>query len=202
MLLCNTAVTTSRPTTPLTRACSVQLLIQLLNFLMLFMLFFGTYLFQVGLIGELVKEFRGTLYIMPAYTVTYAGYAACRLVRVVAVFACACWLPSTQHLPHPPTAPMSTCAVIHGGRWPVERRAVGHPRVCVCVHLPKIRCVAAVCCLPLTPLHSALTTPTHPPTTLQWRSCTTSPYCAPPCGWARRSGTSAARGCRGLGLAL
>jgi hypothetical protein len=29
----------------------IQLLIQLLNFLMVFMLFFGTYLFQVGLIG-------------------------------------------------------------------------------------------------------------------------------------------------------
>lgn len=56
---------------------------QLLNFLMLFMLFFGTYLFQVGLIGVLVREFKATLYVMPLYTIVYAAYAACKLVSCI-----------------------------------------------------------------------------------------------------------------------
>lgn len=60
-----------------------QLLIQLLNFLMVFMLFFGTYLFQVGLIGVLVKEFRGILWAVPTYAVVYIGYAACKIVLLI-----------------------------------------------------------------------------------------------------------------------
>ncbi len=58
-----------------------QLLIQLLNLLMIFMLFFGTYLFQVGLIGVLMKEFQGVLYVMPLYAGVYVAYAATKLVR-------------------------------------------------------------------------------------------------------------------------
>lgn len=59
----------------------MQYLIQLLNLLMVFMLFFGTYLFQVGLIGVLLKEFKGSLYIMPLYTAVYIAYSGCKLVR-------------------------------------------------------------------------------------------------------------------------
>lgn len=56
-----------------------QMLIQLLNLLMLFMLFFGTYLFQVGLISLLMKEFRATLYTLPAYGVLFVIYGGVKL---------------------------------------------------------------------------------------------------------------------------
>lgn len=46
---------------------------------MFFMLFFGTYLFQVGLIGLLVREFRNVLWAAFAYGCAYAAYAVCKL---------------------------------------------------------------------------------------------------------------------------
>jgi len=59
-----------------------QLLIQLLNCMLLFLLFFGTYLFQVGLIGVLMKEFRVVLYVMPLHAAVYVAYAGIKGVRV------------------------------------------------------------------------------------------------------------------------
>lgn len=59
----------------------VQFGLQLLNAILLFMLFFGTYLFQVGLIGVLLREFRGVLAALAAYAVLFAAYAAVKLVR-------------------------------------------------------------------------------------------------------------------------
>lgn len=58
----------------------VQLGLQLMNAILLFMLFFGTYLFQVGLIGVLLREFRGVLAAMAAYAVLFSAYAAVKLV--------------------------------------------------------------------------------------------------------------------------
>ena len=56
-----------------------QLAVQLLNLLLLFLLFFGTYLFQVGLVSEVVREFRNTLAAMALYTVVFIAYAAYKL---------------------------------------------------------------------------------------------------------------------------
>ncbi len=52
---------------------------QILNFLLVFLLFFGTYLFQVGLIGEVVKEFKPALYIMLLYLGVYGAYAGAKI---------------------------------------------------------------------------------------------------------------------------
>lgn len=59
--------------------CSVQFFIQLLNLTFFTMLLFDTYLFQVGLVGVLVQEFRGLLVGLGAYAVVYASYAAVKL---------------------------------------------------------------------------------------------------------------------------
>jgi hypothetical protein len=56
-------------------------LLQLLNGVMLFMLFSGTYLFQVGLIGVLVREFATVLAAMLGYAVVFSAYAAVKIVR-------------------------------------------------------------------------------------------------------------------------
>lgn len=60
-------------------SCRAQLAIQLLNLLLIFLLFFGTYLFQVGLIGELLKEFKGVLFAALAYIAVYSCYAGVKL---------------------------------------------------------------------------------------------------------------------------
>lgn len=52
----------------------------ILNTLVLFLLLFGTYLFQVGLIGELAQRFRHALYIVPVYFVAVAAQAASKVV--------------------------------------------------------------------------------------------------------------------------
>lgn len=52
---------------------------QLLVLLLLFMLFFGTYLFQVGLVAEVVRHFRPTLLAAAAYLAVFAGYAGVKL---------------------------------------------------------------------------------------------------------------------------
>lgn len=51
--------------------------------LMVFMLFFGTYLFQVGLIGILIREFQRPLYYLLFYLVLYLVYASIKLVRAM-----------------------------------------------------------------------------------------------------------------------
>jgi hypothetical protein len=61
---------------------SVQVVIQVLNFLMTFVLFSGTYLFEVGLIGVLIKEFRLIFVVIPLYAVVYLAFMGCKLVRI------------------------------------------------------------------------------------------------------------------------
>ena len=58
---------------------AVQLLIQLLLFLLIFAALSGTYLFQVGLLGVLIGEFKGMLIAIPAYLVVYIAYAAVKI---------------------------------------------------------------------------------------------------------------------------
>ena len=80
---------------------------------MVFMLFSGAYLFQVGLVGLQVREFKSLLGGMLLYALVYAAYAAVKLVRcsVVAfaivfarVFAC-----SPPPLTDAPTPPFCRC---------------------------------------------------------------------------------------------
>ena len=59
----------------------VQFAIQVVNLLLIFMLFSGTYLFQVGMVGVQVREFRGLLALAFLYLVIYTAYAAHKLVR-------------------------------------------------------------------------------------------------------------------------
>lgn len=58
---------------------AVQLLIQLLLFLLIFAALSGTYLFQVGLLGVLITEFKGMLVAIPSYLVVYLAYAAVKI---------------------------------------------------------------------------------------------------------------------------
>lgn len=59
----------------------VQLALQLVNLLLVFMLFSGTYLFQVGLVGVQVREFCSLLGCALAYTAVYVAYAGYKCVR-------------------------------------------------------------------------------------------------------------------------
>ncbi len=59
----------------------VQVAVQVINLLLVFMLFSGTYLFQVGLVGVQVREFRGLLLGALAYLPVYIAYAAYKIVR-------------------------------------------------------------------------------------------------------------------------
>ena len=52
---------------------------QLLVMLLLFALFFGTYLFQVGLVSEILRHFRPTLLAALAYACLFAAYAGVKL---------------------------------------------------------------------------------------------------------------------------
>lgn len=63
------------------RACRAQGVAQLLQWLVLFLLMFGTYLFQVGLLGVLAKEFRAVTYAMPTYFVVWLAHTGYKLVR-------------------------------------------------------------------------------------------------------------------------
>ena len=59
----------------------VQLALQVVNLLLVFMLFSGTYLFQVGLVGVQVREFCSLLGCALAYTAVYVAYAGYKCVR-------------------------------------------------------------------------------------------------------------------------
>jgi len=55
----------------------IQLVIQISTFLTLFLMMCDTYLFRVGLLGVLARQFRGVLLIHPAYiafTMIIGGY--------------------------------------------------------------------------------------------------------------------------------
>lgn len=56
----------------------------LLNCLTLFVLMFGTYLFQVGLIGVLFAEFKAILYILPTYFLVLGAHAGIKIVSTPA----------------------------------------------------------------------------------------------------------------------
>jgi len=57
-----------------------QIGIQVINLLMAFLLFSGTYLFQVGLLGVLLKEFRWHLLFIGLYLVLFLLYLSVKLV--------------------------------------------------------------------------------------------------------------------------
>ena len=61
--------------------CRLQFLVQVLNLLTLSMLFFGTYVVQVGLLNLLLRNFRVECFIIPAYFVIFLVYAAIKSVR-------------------------------------------------------------------------------------------------------------------------
>jgi hypothetical protein len=61
-----------------------QLAVQLFVLLVLFLLFFGTYLFQVGLVSVVVREFAATLWVVAGYFAVFAAYAAVKLTGIAA----------------------------------------------------------------------------------------------------------------------
>lgn len=61
----------------------VQLLIQLLLFLLVFATLSATYLFQVGLVGVLLKEFRTLLIAIPVYAAIYIIYAGVKIALLL-----------------------------------------------------------------------------------------------------------------------
>ena len=58
--------------------CRTQLVVQILVFLTAILLFSGTFLFQVGLIGILAGQFRPVLLAMPLYLVVFLSYVCCK----------------------------------------------------------------------------------------------------------------------------
>jgi len=56
-----------------------QLAFIMLNILVLFLLFFGTYLFQVGLVSEVAKSFKVTFASIALYIVVFGIYAAIKI---------------------------------------------------------------------------------------------------------------------------
>jgi hypothetical protein len=58
---------------------------------MVFMLFSGAYLFQVGLVGLQVREFRPLLLGMLCYALLYGAYAAVKLSNIDNCGELLCW---------------------------------------------------------------------------------------------------------------
>jgi hypothetical protein len=58
---------------------------------MVFMLFSGAYLFQVGLVGLQVREFRPLLLGMLCYALLYGAYAAVKLSNIGNCGELLCW---------------------------------------------------------------------------------------------------------------
>jgi hypothetical protein len=56
-----------------------QLAFIMLNILVLFLLFFGTYLFQVGLVSEVAKSFKVTFASIFLYIIVFVIYAAVKI---------------------------------------------------------------------------------------------------------------------------
>jgi hypothetical protein len=56
-----------------------QLAFIMLNILVLFLLFFGTYLFQVGLVSEVAKSFKVTFASIALYILVFGIYAAIKI---------------------------------------------------------------------------------------------------------------------------
>jgi hypothetical protein len=85
------AFTDRRHPQPPASLCSVQFGIQLLILIMVFMLFSGAYLFQVGLVGLQVREFRPLLLAMLCYALIYGAYAAVKLSNIGSCGDVLCW---------------------------------------------------------------------------------------------------------------
>ena len=133
----------------------VQVALQVINLLLIFMLFSGTYLFQVGLVGVQVREFRGLLGCALLYLLVYIAYAAYKIVRALVFFpaplvptaspaATPLFLPSARPSPH--TTFPAAAAEPHtqrGRGWPV-----GRARLCLSVPYAK------ACVAPLLPGHA------------------------------------------------
>ena len=60
-----------------------QLAFIMLNILVLFLLFFGTYLFQVGLVSEVAKSFKTTFASIAIYIVIFGIYAAIKISLLI-----------------------------------------------------------------------------------------------------------------------
>ena len=59
----------------------VQLFLQVLNFLCVFLLLVSTYVFEVGLISVILREFRVMAVTAAVYLIVFGVYAAIKLVR-------------------------------------------------------------------------------------------------------------------------
>ncbi len=60
---------------------SIQLFLQVLNFLCVFLLLVSTYVFEVGLISVILREFRGMAIAAGVYLCVFGAYAGVKLVR-------------------------------------------------------------------------------------------------------------------------
>ena len=56
---------------------------QLLNFLLLFLLLVSTYVFEVGLLSVILREFRGVAVTAAVYFLVFCAYAGVKLVIYV-----------------------------------------------------------------------------------------------------------------------
>ena len=72
----------STPSQPSDLPFSIQLVLQVINFLLVFVLLAGTLPFEVGLIGMLVKEFRSVFIVIPSYALAYVAFMGCKIVRI------------------------------------------------------------------------------------------------------------------------
>lgn len=62
-------------------SCRIQIGIQMVNLIVMLLTLFGTYLFQVGLLGILYRQFRKTILGMLLYSAVYIAYLSYKLVR-------------------------------------------------------------------------------------------------------------------------
>lgn len=60
----------------------MQAVIQVVNFLMLFLILVGTFLFQVGLLSELAAQFKPFLFAALAYLAALLAYGGVKMVSM------------------------------------------------------------------------------------------------------------------------
>lgn len=74
-----------------TLPCSIQAVIQVVNFLMLFLMLVATYLFQVGLVALLAKDFKPFAFISLVYFASLLAYGGVKMVRAWLRMYRVCW---------------------------------------------------------------------------------------------------------------